>query len=245
MIKTRAILKARATLMTTAVALAVLLAACGPASSLNPLFADKDLVFDPTLVGEWTEKGPDHSRLRFEQVGPTAYRAISIDPHGSGCAATETPFEAHLVRLGAYRFLDVSPLQLTAANDSLPLGPWPAGGADPAQSRFLQAGDGFYMELQGSGSSDSQTPGQANFRRGHWIFRLDKSGRTLTLAALDEDWLKNAINQGDVAIAHSPSDRDNKEIVITASSGELQQLVLDHATDPKAFSDIIVFVKSK
>jgi hypothetical protein len=231
--------------MTAAVvALAVLLAACGPASSLNPLFADKDLVFDPTLVGEWSEKGPDHGRLRFEQTGATAYRAISIDPHGSGGGATETPYEAHLVRLGAYRFLDVSPLQLTAATDSQPLGPWPTG-ADPAGSRFLQVGDGFYMELQGSGSGDSQTPGEVRLRRGHWIFRLDKNGRTLTLAALDDDWLKNAINQGDVAIAHSPSDRENKEIVITAPSGELQQLVLDHATDQKAFSDITLFVKSK
>lgn len=243
--KIRAILKTRATLVTTTmVALAALLAACGPASSLNPLFTDKDLIFDPALVGEWSEKGPDHGRLRFEQAGPAVYRAISIEPQGSGGGTTETPYEAHLVRLGAYRFLDVSPLQLTAANDSQPLGPWSAG-SDPAGSRFLQVGDGFYIELQGSGSSDSQTPGQANLRRGHWIFRLDKNGRSLTLAALDDDWLKNAINQGDVAIAHSPSDRDGKEIVITASSGELQQLVLDHATDQKAFSDITVFVKVK
>src|SRR5215469_18063702 len=102
MIKTRAILKARATLMTTAVSLAALLAACGPASSLNPLFADKDLFFDPTLVGEWIEKGPDHGRLRFEQAGPTSYRAISIDRNGKGDSATETPYEAHLVRLGNY-----------------------------------------------------------------------------------------------------------------------------------------------
>src|SRR5215470_2026032 len=129
--KTRATLKARATLMTTAVvALAVLLAACGPASSLNPLFADKDLIFDPALVGEWSEKGPDHGRLRFEQAGPTFYRATSIEPQGSGGETTETPYEAHLVRLGNYRFLDVSPIQLTTASDSQPLGPWPAG-ADP------------------------------------------------------------------------------------------------------------------
>jgi hypothetical protein len=74
---------------------------------------------------------------------------------------------------------------------------------------------------------------------------LDKNGRTLTLAALDDDWLKSAIDQGDVAIAHSPSDRDNKEIVITAPSSDLQQLVLDHAADQKAFSDITVFVKVK
>jgi hypothetical protein len=231
--------------MTTAVvALAALLAACGPASSLNPLFTDKDLIFDPALVGEWREKGPDHGRLRFEQAGPAVYRAISIEPQGSGGETTETPYEAHLARLGAYRFLDVCPLQLTAANDSQPLGPWPAG-ADAAVSRFLQIGDGFYMEVQGSGSSDSQSPGQANLRRGHWIFRLDNNGRTLRLTALDDDWLKSAIDKGDVAIAHSSSDQDGKEIVITAPSSDLQQLVLDHATDHKAFSDITVFVKSK
>src|SRR5215831_10279801 len=188
--KTRAILKARPILMTTAaVALAALLAACGPASSLNPLFADKDLIFDPALVGEWSEKGPDHGRLRFEQAGPAVYRAISIEPQGSGGETTETPYEAHLVRLGNYRFLDVSPLQLSTSNDSQPLGPWPAS-PDPAGSRFLQVGNGFYLELQGSSSSDSLPPGQANLRRGHWIFRLDKNGRTLTLAALDDDWLK-------------------------------------------------------
>jgi hypothetical protein len=246
--KTRAILaifKMRATLVTAAgVALTALLAACGPASSLNPLFTDKDLIFDPTLVGEWAEKGPDHSRLRFEQAGPTAYRAISIDQQGSGGNLTETPYEAHLVRLGAYRFLDVSPLQLTTANDSQPLGPVPAA-SDSTQSRFLQVGDGFYLELQGSGSNDSQAPGQANLRRGHWIFRLDNSGRTMRLTALDDDWLKSAIDQGDVTIAHSASDRDKKEIVITATTGEFQQLVLDHATDQKAFPDTTVFVKLK
>jgi hypothetical protein len=174
--KIRAISKTRATLMTiVVVALAALLAACGPASSLNPLFSDKDLVFDPALLGEWIEKGPDHSRLRFEETGPTAYRATSIDAHGIGGTTTETPYEAHLVRLGAYRFLDVSPIQLTTGKDSQPLGPWPAS-TDPAQSRFLQVGDGFYLELQGAGSNDPQGPGQANIRRGHWVFRLDNNG---------------------------------------------------------------------
>src|SRR5215471_21809556 len=93
--KIQTILKTRATLITVAIAaLTALLVACGPASSLNPLFTDKDLIFDPALVGEWIEKGPDHGRLRFEQAGHTAYRAISIDHNGSQGGATETPYEA-------------------------------------------------------------------------------------------------------------------------------------------------------
>src|SRR5262245_24508866 len=108
-------------------ALTMLLVGCGPANSLNPLFTDKDLIFDPALVGEWTEKGPDHGTVRFEPCGPAVYRVTNIERDGNGGPATETHYEAHLVRLGGYRFLDVAPLQMTATKDSPSLSPWPAG----------------------------------------------------------------------------------------------------------------------
>jgi hypothetical protein len=234
--------KTRTVLTIVAAALTALLVACGPASSMNPLFTDDDLIFDPGLLGVWTEKGPDHASLRFEQAGPAVYRLIDIEPDRNGGPATERAYEAHLVRLGAYRFLDVAPLEIPTDSDSKALGPWPAS-PDPTQPRLLQISDGVYMELQGSGLDDAHSPPQASLRRSHWIFKLQSSGRTLKLAALDDDWLKNAIDQGDIAIAHSFVDRNNKELVITAPAGELQHLVLEHATDRKAFPDSTAFVK--
>ena len=232
--------KTRTILITVLTALTGVLIGCGPVNSLNPLFTDGNSIFDRRLVGEWTEKGPDHATLRFEQAGPGVYHVTSIESEGKIGTATETPYEAHLVGLGAYRFLDVVPLQMTATGDTQALGPW----ATPAdQTRLLPIADGFYLELQGAGSFGSDSPGQASLRRGHWIFSLNTSGRTLKLAALDADWLKDALAQGDVALSHQFVRPDNKEFVLTAASRELQQLVLEHATDQKAFPDWTVFQK--
>lgn len=234
--------KTRGTLAIAVAALTALLMACGPASSLNPLFTENDLIFDHALVGEWIEKGQEHAGLRFEKAGPMVYRVTNIEPARDGGEATETKYEAHLVRLGAYRFLDVAPLQMGTTTDSESLGPVPAS-KDPAEPRLLRIGEGFYMELQGSRQDDSNYPARANLRRGHWIFRLENSRRTLTLTPLDSEWLKNAIDQSEVDIAHSFVDVDNKEFVITAPVSELQRLILDHATDQEAFPDANVFVR--
>jgi hypothetical protein len=95
------------------------------------------------------------------------------------------------------------------------------------------------------GSAGSNSTVQVKLRRGHWIFKLETSGRTLKLAALDADWVKAALGRGEVGIAHAFVDPDNKEFVITAASGDLQRLVLEHATDEKAFAEATEFRKRK
>lgn len=92
-------------------ALAISLAGCVP--SVYPLYTAKDLVFDPALIGAWQEDDEDDS-WTFTKLDDTSYRLVVKE--GDKTA----PFDAHLVRLGAYRFLDMSPHE-----DGLPKGQVP------------------------------------------------------------------------------------------------------------------------
>lgn len=92
----------------TLIVLAVgFLSGCGPASSLNPLFTEKDLVFDADLVGEWSDGSPD-GNVRFEKEAPNSYRVTYIDVvrDDSGIHSTQKAYIAHLVNLADRLFLE-------------------------------------------------------------------------------------------------------------------------------------------
>lgn len=81
----------------------LMLAACVP--SLHPLYTDKDLIFEPALLGAWVEaKADSKSTLTFSKVADTEYKMVS----GEG-SDKKSIFIAHLVKLGDKRFLDVKP----------------------------------------------------------------------------------------------------------------------------------------
>jgi hypothetical protein len=75
--------------------------------SVHPLYFDNDLVFESGLVGTWGEKAheKDLSELWiFKKSGDKSYRLIIRDEEEG-----EGMFEAHLLKLGDYMFLDLYP----------------------------------------------------------------------------------------------------------------------------------------
>lgn len=79
---------------------AIFLTGCVP--SLHPLFTDKDLVFDQALVGTWVDE--DGKNIwEFKKSGENAYELVYTE--------NEEPakFQAHLVKLGDFLFLDIFP----------------------------------------------------------------------------------------------------------------------------------------
>ena len=80
----------------------LLTAACVP--SLYPLYTDEDLVFDPAVVGTWIEDDDDDATWTLEErsSGP-GYRLTIVEDDES------MRFDARLVQLGDYRFLDIYP----------------------------------------------------------------------------------------------------------------------------------------
>lgn len=80
----------------------VLLVAGCVVSSLHPLFTDKDLAFDPTLLGTWAGVDEDDT-LVFNSGEGKAYDLTYV-AEGQGLK-----FKVHLVKLGELQFFDVYP----------------------------------------------------------------------------------------------------------------------------------------
>jgi len=78
-----------------------LLAGCVP--SLNPLYLEENLVFEPELLGVWAEKPGDKERWTFERAGDKAYRVVYEDDEGRG------EFDVHLLKLGEKLYVDFFP----------------------------------------------------------------------------------------------------------------------------------------
>ena len=83
---------------------AVLLSACIP--SVNPFYTEKDVVFDPRLLGEWreTETKEQPEIWKFEAGEEKAYKLTTTDKEGK-----RGEFAARLFKLKQELFLDLVP----------------------------------------------------------------------------------------------------------------------------------------
>ncbi|HEV2437183.1 MAG TPA: hypothetical protein VG077_14415 [Verrucomicrobiae bacterium] len=75
-------------------------------TSIYPYYRDKDLVFDPAMLGNWVEAGQTNENseyVRFEPMGTNGYWATVL-----GGSETNS-FEVHLFRLKAQLFVDSFP----------------------------------------------------------------------------------------------------------------------------------------
>ena len=80
-----------------------LLFMAGCVRSLHPLYTDNDLVFERGLLGTWAEEKNSKDSWIFQKAGENAYDLIHTEK------GTSARFEAHLVRLGEFLFLDIFP----------------------------------------------------------------------------------------------------------------------------------------
>ena len=78
-----------------------LMAGCIP--SVHPLYTDQDLIFDPSLVGEWGDKEGKET-WTFTKSGENAYKLLCLDGEGK-----KGEFAVHLLKVGDRRFLDLYP----------------------------------------------------------------------------------------------------------------------------------------
>jgi hypothetical protein len=90
----------RLTLALTALTLAVLMTGC-TVRSLNPLYTEKDVVFEPGLLGTWAEDDNADNNWTIQKSGQDGYRLVSSE-------GIKT-LEGRMVKLGGHLFLDVTP----------------------------------------------------------------------------------------------------------------------------------------
>lgn len=80
--------------------------------SIHGLYTENDLVFDPALIGTWTEK-ENPNPWTLEKNGEKTYTLSYTENQ------VTAKFEAHLVRLGPYLFLDTYPTDAELKNSVL------------------------------------------------------------------------------------------------------------------------------
>ncbi len=80
--------------------------------SIHPLYTEKDVVFDEALLGTWGDVSGDEETWVFEQAEEKAYR-MTVNEAGK----EPGQFEAHLVKLGEYLFLDLYPEEPDGVNE--------------------------------------------------------------------------------------------------------------------------------
>ncbi len=229
-------------------ALLALLTGCVPVDSLNPLYTDKDIVFDESLLGEWV--GPDAGEtggMKFVKEGKDAYVIVMTDRDGPKGEQKSTFYDAHLLNLSGQRFFDVLPREWSASQVSYPLQVGGAKGEHKVEPHILRLGESAYMEFAVEGKGSAVV---AHLRNAHRFFRVKTDGKKLRLEWIDDDTLKEAVLKGTVhvgnallttgrqsEVAKTPAESKSKSIVLTASTADLQKFVIEHMNDDKIFSE--------
>jgi len=70
-------------------------------TSVYPFYFEKDVVFEPALLGDWTKGQSSSEHWKFERDGGTAYRVTYTLGEGSSV------MQARLFKLRGQRFLDL------------------------------------------------------------------------------------------------------------------------------------------
>src|SRR5215475_2902534 len=87
------------------------LTGCVPVDSLNPLYTDKDVAFDESLLGSWVSPDKDDEGgleiLAREQDGKKIYLLVMTDKNKDLKVFKKTVYHAQLVKLNDHLFLDV------------------------------------------------------------------------------------------------------------------------------------------
>jgi hypothetical protein len=171
----------------------VALTGCVP--SWNPFYAEKDLTFDPTLIGTWQPVEAEESSKEaweFTKAGDKLYQLVQTDEQGR-----KATFEVRLFKLKDHRFVD---LHLTKVEgDQLKVNDWASISLVPA----------------------------------HLLLKVEQIERALKLAATNPDWMQKFLKENPGAIAHRVVSDGN--IVLAASTSELQKFVLAHQDDKEFF----------
>ena len=202
--------------LTTAFAfLLIFLSSC--LTTLHPIFTEKDLAYDPKLIGTWktdNQKTDIHrvviTNLAMESSIELPGNISSIKQKGYLISYqrehTTERYIAFLARIGNHLYFDYFP-------------------ADKKEDRKI---DEFF---------------EVHFVKMHTSYRVDisKDG-SFELTQLDEGYVRKLIDEKKIRISHETDADDNK--VITASTKELQQYLLKYGDEPSAYrSDKTIFRK--
>ena len=226
-------------------ALLACLTGCVPVDSLNPLYTDKDIVFDESLLGVWV--GPNNGEdgglkfSRFVQDGQKGYVQkgyvlTMFDGNKKLEDAEKMVFHAFLIKLDGREFLDAVLQDDNPEPDSYSLQIKSTQSGTRIEPQLIKVGAASYFEFGTSMPGDNGRF-QAQLRPAHWLMKITRNREKLKLEYADDDDFKKAVQSGGF---HLPAailgEGKNQRVVITATTQELQRFVLEHADDGTFFN---------
>ncbi len=104
------------------------------------------------------------------------------------------------------------------------------------EAHLLRLGDHMFLDVY-----PEEPPSVNEFYKAHVIpmhsfMKVKLEGHVLTLSDFDAEWLEEGIEQGTIDIRH---ERRDEMIVLTASTRDLQALILAHADTAFTRSDVV------
>jgi len=105
-------------------------------------------------------------------------------------------------------------------------------GSDTFDAHLLQLGAHQFLDLYPRTENLDDTFYDSHLVPVHTFYKVIFEAATLQLVAMNPDWLEERIENGDVEVAHVWREGD---LLLTAPTEELQELVLAFADDPAAF----------
>lgn len=203
--------------LTTAFAL-LLIFLSGCLTTIHPIFTEKDLAYDPKLIGKWKTENQGNkgsvviSNLATEgslkipgnisSIKQKGYFISYLDENGK----ISEQYIAFLARIGKHLYFDYYP-------------------ADKKEDQKI---DEFFS---------------AHLVKMHTSYRVEISNDgSFELSRLDEGYVTKLIDEKKIRISYEKDADDNT--VITASTKELQQYLLKYGDEPSAYrSDKTIFKK--
>lgn len=187
-------MKTKTGLVTALGCLAALFAGC-LVVSVYPYYTERDLTFEPALLGSWIKTDDQNEHWRFEKEGANAYQLTVANTQSTNVT------QAHLFKLGGQLFLD------------------------------LFAPDA---------STDIQPPPIPS----HLLLRVVALSPEVKLSALDHGWMRDLLVKNPRALRHEiPKTKEKPEdraIVLTADTAELQAFITGHLDTKEAWTDPLV-----
>ena len=161
-------------------------------TSVYPFYTTKDVAFDSSLVGTWSEhsaKEDTNSFWQFTRLNERAYWLRTVENNKTNC------YETYRFRLKQHAFLDLR--TTNRMDDQLPL---------------------------------------------HYLLKIEKTGSMLQVKVLNFDWIAKLLEKNPKALRHvlvpnEPGNTNNNQLVLTASTTELQKFILKHINDTNTFGD--------
>jgi len=183
--------------------------------SLHPFYKEDEVIFKKELTGNWL--GNDSSTWKIEQGMKT-----------TGLFKPDLPDNAYLITYTDKKGVAIFIVHL------------------------FQLGSRYFLDFYPEEVESTNDLMAIHLVPMHTVARVDMSPGKMVIQWYNEEWLIGLFRQNKIRIAHEkvPTtegkiEEDNYQVVLTASTDDLQKFMLKYMDDPNAFKNDYTFVLQK